>query len=93
VTPVDNLAFYGYMPLCASKFGPSHGIVKYGQECQVGDLIGVLLEYRLGVASISFYRNSHKLGIAFSDLEGPYKPALCLFYGELTLDPKASIPL
>lgn len=93
VNPVDNLSFYGYMPLCARKFGPTHSIENYGQLCQVGDIIGVLLEYRLGVASLSFYRNSHKLGVAFGDLEGAFKPALCLFYGEVTLFPKASIPL
>ena len=28
--PIENLNFYGYMPLCARKFGPGTEITDYG---------------------------------------------------------------
>jgi hypothetical protein len=70
-------------------------ILDYGSVCKVNDTIGVLLEFKGGIASLSFYRNGTKLGIAFSNLNGTFYPTVCMFYGDiqLTLDPRASLPL
>ena len=35
INPIDNLHFYGYMPLAAQKFGPNgHSNSNYGQNAQ-----------------------------------------------------------
>jgi tripartite motif-containing protein 9/67 len=58
-------------------------------------VIGVLLEFRGGVGTLSFYRNGAKCGDAFNNLTGTFYPAVALFYGEvqITLDPKAAFPI
>lgn len=67
----------------------------YGYVAKHGDVIGVLLEFKSGVGTLSFYKNGTKCGVAFNDLKGVFHPAVCLFYGEVqvTLDPKAQTPL
>jgi SPRY domain len=87
--------FWGYICLCARKCGPEGVLTKYGQSAKIGDVIGVLLEFRGGVGTLSFYRNGAKCGEAFSNLTGTLYPAVSLLYGEVqvTLDPKAAFPI
>lgn len=68
---------------------------EYGFASKLGDVIGVLLEFRTGVGTLSFYRNGTKCGQAFTNLSGIFYPAVSLFCGEVqvTLDPKAPFPL
>jgi len=40
------------------KFGPDGVFADYGYQAKKGDTIGVLLEYKSGLASLSFYRNA-----------------------------------
>lgn len=93
--PSATNLFWGYLCLCAKRSGPDGAIIDYGYAAKLGDTIGVLLEFRSGVGSLSFYRNGTKCGVAFSNLTGTFYPAVSLFYGEVqvTLDPKAPMPL
>lgn len=93
--PMDTKMFWGYMCLCAKKFGPDGILYDYGYQAKKGDIIGVLLEYKSGLATLSFYRNGTKCGIAFSNLTGSFYPAVCMHYGDvqITLDPKAPMPI
>jgi len=93
--PMDTKVFWGYMCLCAKKFGPDGLMLDYGYQAKKGDVIGVLLEYKSQIASLSFYRNGAKCGVAFGNLTGSFYPAVCINYGEaqITLDPKAQMPL
>jgi tripartite motif-containing protein 9/67 len=93
--PLDTKMFWGYMPLCAKKFGPDGALYDYGFPAKKGDVIGILLEYKSGMATLSFYRNGTKYGVAFSNLAGSFHPAVCMYYGDIqvTLDPKAPMPL
>jgi len=93
--PIDINTFWGYMCLCGKKFGPDGILQDYGYQAKKGDIIGVLLEYKSGLATLSFYRNAAKCGIAFSNLAGSYYPAVCMNYGDVqvSLDPKAPMPL
>ena len=70
-------------------------ISDYGFSSSVGDIIGVLVEFTGDLASLVFFRNGTMCGEAFSNLEGPFYPAICMFYGEVqvTLDPKAQVPV
>jgi tripartite motif-containing protein 9/67 len=43
--------------LSAKKVGAEGEVIEYGYDSRVGDVIGVLLEYKSEVASLSFYRN------------------------------------
>jgi len=93
--PMDTKMFWGYMCLCAKKFGPDGLIQDYGYQAKKGDIIGVLLEFKSQIATLSFYRNGTKCGMAFSNLTGSFLPAVCINYGDaqITLDPKAPMPL
>ncbi len=48
--------FRSYL-LSAKKVGAEGEVIEYGYDSRVGDVIGVLLEYKSEVASLSFYRN------------------------------------
>jgi len=93
--PTDTNLFWGYMCLCAKTCGSDGVLTDYGSQAKKGDVIGVLLEYKSGVANLSFYRNGTKLGAAFSGLTGSFHPAVCMNYGDVqvTLDPKAMMPI
>ncbi|KAM3135484.1 negative regulation of SNARE complex assembly [Paramecium bursaria] len=86
--------FYGYICLCGRKFGADGQVQNYGYNSKQNDIIGVLLEFRNGLGTLSFYRNGVKCGEAFNNLQGVFYPALSMFYGEVqvTLDPRAPIP-
>jgi len=43
----------------------------------------VLLEFRSGLGSLSFFRNGVKCGEAFNNLSGVFYPAISMFYGEV----------
>ena len=77
----------------ARKFGPD-GVEEYGLQAKVNDNIGVLLEFKQGLGTLSFFKNGIRCGEAFTDLTGPLFPAVTMFYGEVqvTLDPTASKP-
>ena len=82
--------------LSGKKFGPDGILYDYGSAAKIGDIIGILLEFSLGIGSLSFYKNGTKYGVAFNNLsEGIYYPAVSMFCGEvqITLDPKAQKPL
>jgi hypothetical protein len=52
---------------------------KYGQHVIVGEKIGVLLEFRDGVGSLTFYQKNRSLGPAFTDIPaGTYFPCATL---------------
>jgi len=93
--PLDTKMFWGYMPLCAKKFGPDGALYDYGFPAKKADIIGILLEFKSGMATLSFYRNGTKYGVAFSNLAGSFHPAVCMNYGDIqvTLDPKAPMPI
>jgi len=93
--PIDTNMFWGYMCLCGKKFGPDGVFADYGYQAKKGDTIGVLLEYKSGLASLSFYRNATRCGVAFTNLPGSFYPAVCMNYGDVqvTLDPKAPMPI
>jgi hypothetical protein len=91
--------YWGYIPMCAKKFGPGGTgpqdiAADYGMVCYAGDKVGVLLEFRRGEATLSFFRNGMYLGEAFSGLRGPLSPAFSMFIGnkQITVDPRALIP-
>ncbi|CAD8175890.1 unnamed protein product [Paramecium octaurelia] len=92
--PTTTGHFYGYICLCAKKFGADGQIQDYGYSAVQNDTIGVLLEFRSGLGTLSFYRNGVKCGEAFSNLTGTFYPALSMFYGEVqvTLDSKSPLP-
>ncbi|CAK69624.1 unnamed protein product (macronuclear) [Paramecium tetraurelia] len=92
--PTTTGHFYGYICLCARKFGADGQISDYGYSAVQNDTIGVLLEFRSGIGTLSFYRNGVKCGEAFNNLTGTFYPALSMFYGEVqvTLDSKAPLP-
>ena len=79
----------------AKSFGSDGVLYDYGYVAKHGDVIGVLLEFKSGVGTLSFYKNGTKCGVAFTNLTGTFHPAVCMFYGEVqvTLDPKAQTPL
>jgi len=93
--PIDTNTFWGYMCCCGKKFGPDGIFQDYGYQGKKGDVIGVLLEYKSGLATLSFYRNATKCGVAFSNLTGSFYPAVCMNYGDVqvTLDTKAPMPI
>jgi len=93
--PIDTNLFWGYLCLCGKKFGPDGIYTDYGYQAKKGDTIGVLLEYKSGLASLSFYRNATRCGVAFTNLPGSFYPAVCMNYGDVqvTLDPKAPMPI
>eukprot|EP01017_Pseudomicrothorax_dubius_P049567 TRINITY_DN9234_c0_g1_i1.p1 TRINITY_DN9234_c0_g1~~TRINITY_DN9234_c0_g1_i1.p1 ORF type:complete len:333 (+),score=89.79 TRINITY_DN9234_c0_g1_i1:26-1024(+) len=66
--PLDTKLYWGYMPLCARKFGPDGELVEYGFSCKAGDILGVLLEFKQGVGTLSFYKNGAKCGTAYTCL-------------------------
>ena len=41
----------------AKKVGVDGALIDYGYQAKTGDVIGVLLEYKSGMANLSFYRN------------------------------------
>ena len=86
--------FLFYFKLSGKKFGPD-GLDDYGFCSKVNDVIGVLLEFKQGLGTLSFYRNGNKCGEAFQDLTSPLVAAVTMFYGEvqLTLDPTAQKPM
>lgn len=57
--------------------------MNYGYSAKANDIIGVLLEFRSGLGSLSFYRNGVKCGEAFNNLTGTFYPAVSMFYGEV----------
>ncbi len=44
--------------ISGKKFGPDGIFQDYGYQGKKGDVIGVLLEYKSGLATLSFYRNA-----------------------------------
>jgi hypothetical protein len=59
-------------------------VVEYGGFSKINDTIGVLLEYKQGFGSLSYYRNGQALGLAFDNIPpGTYYPAVCMYYGEV----------
>lgn len=85
-----NSHSYNYL-VSGKKFGPDNLMEDYGFFSKTNDIIGVLLEFKSGLGSLSFFKNGSKCGTAFSELTGPFYPAICMFYGEVqvTLDPTA----
>ena len=61
--------------------GPDGNIIEYGYNAKVGDSIGVLLEFKGEIGSLSFFKNGAKCGIAFNNLTGTFYPCVCLFNG------------
>ena len=71
--PIDTNTFWGYMCLwynnlnekanrfSGKKFGPDGIFQDYGYQAKKGDVIGVLLEYKSGLATLSFYRNAVRI--------------------------------
>ena len=45
-------------------------------------MIGVTLEFKNGLASLSFSKNNVNLGTAFNKIAGMLYPAVCLYYHE-----------
>lgn len=93
--PMSSGLFHGYMALGARKLGADGNLYDYGYNSKKGDTIGVLLEYRNNNASLSFYRNGTKCGVAYDNLTGSFYPAVLMNYGEMqvTLDSKAPFPI
>lgn len=54
---VVSQKWFRYISHSAKKVGAEGELVEYGYDSRVGDVIGVLLEYKSEVASLSFYRN------------------------------------
>ena len=46
-------------------------------------MVGVYLEFKHGLATLSFYRNGLWSGVAFDKLFGDFYPAVTMFYGEV----------
>eukprot|EP00331_Platyophrya_macrostoma_P005446 CAMPEP_0176408176 /NCGR_PEP_ID=MMETSP0127-20121128/1806_1 /TAXON_ID=938130 /ORGANISM="Platyophrya macrostoma, Strain WH" /LENGTH=343 /DNA_ID=CAMNT_0017787433 /DNA_START=28 /DNA_END=1059 /DNA_ORIENTATION=+ len=92
--PLETKMFWGYMVCGAKKVGSDGVLLDYGYQAKTGDIIGVLLEYKSGMATLSFYRNGAKCGVAFGNLTGTFVPAVCMNYGDIqvSLDPKATPP-
>mmetsp|Transcript_27339 Transcript_27339/g.24107 ORF Transcript_27339/g.24107 Transcript_27339/m.24107 type:complete len:123 (-) Transcript_27339:278-646(-) len=81
--PLESKVFWGYMCLCGKKFGSDGVLVDYGYSAKKNDTIGVLLEYKAGFGTLSFYKNGTKFGTAFSNLTGAFYPAVCMHYGDI----------
>ncbi|CAI2381496.1 unnamed protein product [Moneuplotes crassus] len=90
--------FWGWVATGEKKFEPtSEGrqISRFGEPCKIGDIVGVLLQFDNGFASLSFYRNKVFIGNAFDNIPpGTLYPAVCLYYGEVqvTLNPTVKRP-
>jgi len=75
---------YGILFLFSGKkFGPDGIMDDYGFFSKINDAIGILLEFKQGLGTLSFYKNGSKCGIAFSDLTGVFVPAITMFYGDV----------
>lgn len=71
------------MPLRAEKLGPDLNFIPYGHKCKKGDIVGVLMEFKSGIGSLSFYKNKEKCNNpAFTNLTGTFYPAISFPYGE-----------
>ena len=98
--PFYSVEYWSFEPICAKKIGvvstggSSGTTLDYGVVCYPGDKVGVLVEYKRGEASISFFKNGMFLGEAFSGIKSPLCPALSMFTGskQVTIDPKAIMP-
>ena len=69
--------------------------MEYGGFSKINDTVGVLLEFKDSVGTLSFYRNNQFLGVAFENIPpGTYYPAVSMYYGEVsvTLNSRAQIP-
>jgi len=56
----DTGCFWGWIATGEKKFESAQSgrqISKFGGLCKIGDIVGVLLEFNNGIASLSFYRN------------------------------------
>lgn len=56
----DTGCFWGWIATGEKKFEPTpegRQINKFGGLCKIGDIVGVLLEFNNGFASLSYYRN------------------------------------
>ena len=84
---------YGIVIIIVSgkRLGPEEESEESDFSSTVGDTIGLLLEFRQQMATLSFYKNGVKCGRKFNALTGSFYPALAMFYGEVqvTLDPLA----
>ena len=59
--------YWGILPIYAKKFSPFAvgNLIDYGNVAQVGDTIGVLVEFVKKKANITFFKNNVSLGIAY----------------------------
>eukprot|EP01017_Pseudomicrothorax_dubius_P026543 TRINITY_DN2971_c0_g2_i13.p1 TRINITY_DN2971_c0_g2~~TRINITY_DN2971_c0_g2_i13.p1 ORF type:complete len:353 (-),score=65.49 TRINITY_DN2971_c0_g2_i13:1-1059(-) len=78
--PNDTKNFWGYMPLCGKKISPDGELLDYGFSCKTQDIVGVLLEFKQGIGTLSFYKNGAKCGTAYSNLTGTLHPAISMYY-------------
>lgn len=87
--------FFNSFFFSAKKVGPDGAPADYGYSAKVGDIIGVLLEFRASEGTLSFYRNGARCGVAFSGLNGTFYPIVSLLSADvqISLDPKAPMPL
>jgi hypothetical protein len=57
---------------------------EYGGCAKIGDTIGIIFEFKNGLAHLSFLKNSTPLGVCFNNIPpGCYLPCACLYYGEV----------
>jgi tripartite motif-containing protein 9/67 len=49
----------------------------------IGDTIGIFLEFRQQLGTLSFFKNGVKCGRKFEGLTGSFYPAVAMFYGEV----------
>lgn len=51
---------------------------------KMGDILGVIFEFKNNIGHVSFLRNGNPLGICFNNIPaGEYYPCAYLYYGEV----------
>ena len=76
--------YWGFMCLSRKKFG-SGLLENYGEALEVGDTLGIKLEYKENKGSLSFFKNKIELGEAFSEVPVGVSPALTLNYPKIVV--------
>ena len=91
--------FYGWICTGGRKIYPSvpggGPIAKeFGGCAKIGDVLGIIFEFKNSIGHLSFLKNGQPLGVCFNNIPlGTYHPCACLYYGEvqITLDSKAKL--
>jgi hypothetical protein len=57
---------------------------EYGGCAKIGDVLGIIFEFKNGTGHLSFLKNGSPLGVCFNNIPvGAYHPCACLYYGEV----------